>query len=294
LKKFFQDSRTFETLSHSLEAQPQDRVDARSDFDTYTSAINISPNGNGSYDVKQMKDDALWLNQVLKVDEVTALRIVILEWQSRSENKLRERSTQDASSGLPAVLRLRSSLLRSTIQSPATAEDSDKFDSQASRRLRLLKTWCEERQFQFKCLEQVVIRTMEDMRASADGQKEQRDDAPWSEIGPKLVRSWNNIGDRSGRRQRWLGQTVDYLGYTAQQLSGNGGVLSDDSDYDGFQPLWSETKGAELAYALHITLTILQSSKTLSSPDDFGSWFHLMGEVNFFEGFEIVGISDTL
>ena len=282
-------------LNKSLEALPRAKIDAKAEFDTYTSAINISPNGNGSYDLKQIKEDALWLSKEINIDEVTALRTTVLEVQSRAASKLQQLVSHDASLGLSASLRLRSSLLRSLNYShvPAT-DDGEAFNSQAARRLRILKTWCYERQFQFKCLEQIIVKTFENTSESSDTQNRNQASASgsrsatWKAAGRMIVSSWDKVGEGSGQGPRWLSQTIDYLRSTTQQIQQGSGVLQDEVGFMEFQMLWCETKSVELVYALHIIATTLQASSDLSGSDDFTSWFEFMSEVNFFDEFEIV------
>ena len=54
---------------------------SRSAFQTKTAAINVTPSSNGDYDIEQIKEDALWLSENSKIDEISALRVVLLDWQ---------------------------------------------------------------------------------------------------------------------------------------------------------------------------------------------------------------------
>lgn len=54
---------------------------SRSAFQTKTAAINVTPSSNGDYDIDQIKADALWLSESSKIDEISALRVVLLDWQ---------------------------------------------------------------------------------------------------------------------------------------------------------------------------------------------------------------------
>ena len=54
---------------------------SRSAFQTKTAAINVTPSSNGDYDIEQIKHDALWLSESSNIDEISALRVVILDWQ---------------------------------------------------------------------------------------------------------------------------------------------------------------------------------------------------------------------
>ncbi|KAK5071875.1 hypothetical protein LTR64_004346 [Lithohypha guttulata] len=58
-------------------------------LDTATAAINVAPSSDKHYDIPQIKADASWISQELAVNEVQALRVVLLEWQNRPRLHLR-------------------------------------------------------------------------------------------------------------------------------------------------------------------------------------------------------------
>lgn len=60
----------------------------RSDFDTRIAAINPTAAQASGWNTEQLKNDALWLSQDVAIDELTALRIIILEWQQRPSRVL--------------------------------------------------------------------------------------------------------------------------------------------------------------------------------------------------------------
>jgi nuclear pore complex protein Nup188 len=154
LLAFFADESAQRHLRSPLEPFPSPSRDTRTVFDQRTSAINVTDCGrNGPYDVNKIKEDALWLSKGANIDETVALRIVILEWQSRAGSKLlhddieNENTTNDlpafgasfrASSFLGQSVQFKSSLF--------SQDNKDKsFNSEDGRRSRLLKLFLEER-----------------------------------------------------------------------------------------------------------------------------------------------------
>ncbi|KAG5976794.1 hypothetical protein E4U55_007238 [Claviceps digitariae] len=76
-------------------APPNDATDK--DFETKTAPINVTSVATDRYDINLLKDDAQWLRRSAKLNLVAALRIAILELQSRPSLHLRgPLSTQDA------------------------------------------------------------------------------------------------------------------------------------------------------------------------------------------------------
>lgn len=62
--------------------EPQSPAGAKR-YETLTAAINIAPATDKHYDITQIKSDAEWLSKDLHINEIQALRVVLLEWQNR-------------------------------------------------------------------------------------------------------------------------------------------------------------------------------------------------------------------
>jgi nuclear pore complex protein Nup188 len=59
-----------------------------SEFETKTSAIYVTPNSNGKYDINTIKEDTKWLSKNAKINMMAALRIVAIEFQNRPASHL--------------------------------------------------------------------------------------------------------------------------------------------------------------------------------------------------------------
>lgn len=92
LRSFLTDKPSLDLLTNAYRPFPPPSAESKRDFENRTAPIHVSPNGSGDYDVEQMKQDALWLAKELEVEEVTALRAVVLEWQERRADLLLGRS----------------------------------------------------------------------------------------------------------------------------------------------------------------------------------------------------------
>lgn len=121
------------------------------DFETKTSAVNVTPSPNDPYSIESIKDDARWLSKNFKVNEVAALRIALVEYQSRAHSHLTgPLSTQDVANiqeaagvgdaQASAIL----ALLNVTTAVDAESTWAD-FESETRRRQRLLTTYLSER-----------------------------------------------------------------------------------------------------------------------------------------------------
>lgn len=85
---FLRDAHVHELLKtpDSLFGPPSSQSKAA--FETKTAAINATPTPTDKYDIKIIKEDALWLCKNANVNEVDALRVVVVEHQTQSQSHL--------------------------------------------------------------------------------------------------------------------------------------------------------------------------------------------------------------
>ena len=125
---------------------------ADAEFETKTSAIHVTPSSNGKYDVKTLKEDAQWLAKNAKLNLLAALRIALIESQSRAAAHLGgQLSLQDELNLRDAAGDNEAQSSSLAIANGAESTDADtlweKFQKVEPRRLRLFKTYLSERRF---------------------------------------------------------------------------------------------------------------------------------------------------
>ncbi len=81
VEQFLSDESSVGVLSAFYEPFGPSTAQSRSTLETITAAINVTPSDKQDYDIAQIRGDALWLSQEARIDEVSALRITILQWQ---------------------------------------------------------------------------------------------------------------------------------------------------------------------------------------------------------------------
>ncbi|KAI0382623.1 nucleoporin subcomplex protein binding to Pom34-domain-containing protein [Hypomontagnella monticulosa] len=79
---------SFFTKPGSAFDPPGDKNLHHATFVKKTAAIQVAPAPNDKYDISVIKEDALWLSKNARINEVAALRVVIIEFQSRPQNQL--------------------------------------------------------------------------------------------------------------------------------------------------------------------------------------------------------------
>ncbi|KAI9723806.1 MAG: hypothetical protein M1828_004056 [Chrysothrix sp. TS-e1954] len=144
LRTFLQDEEVVQILSKSFDAIEGPNPRAKTDFDTRTASINITPSGNGSYDINEIKNDAAWLSEHAKVDQLTALRVVILEWQERSRTRILRGFTEEEVISLQRTLGSRLPTTFSAYASQKNENGEVRFNSTEQRQARIFSTWLVE------------------------------------------------------------------------------------------------------------------------------------------------------
>ncbi|KAL7788327.1 nucleoporin subcomplex protein binding to Pom34 domain-containing protein [Trichoderma ceciliae] len=153
ITKFFDDDFVRGLLSEPSAAfAPPDEA-TNKNFETKTAPINVTPASTDRYDINVFKDDAKWLSRNAKVNLVAALRVVVIEYQSRSSRHLLgPLSSQDAAN-LQEAAGLQngqgSAFLSDMGASAALDADeiSAEFEKPEAKRRRLFDTLLTERRF---------------------------------------------------------------------------------------------------------------------------------------------------
>ena len=171
----------------------------KSALETATSAINITPSPNGRYDIEQIKGDTAWLSRETNIDEVAALRIAVLEWQSRPCSRLLQSncleqisSRQPINGSQIAAASFNGS--RSSIHPGSVLvgnKGSEASSDAEARRIRLLEVYLSERRYIIKTCEHVVFATL--FKALADSEKKAlASPLTWIEnLGNNILYAWN-------------------------------------------------------------------------------------------------------
>lgn len=132
----------------------------KAEFESKTAAIHVTPTPNDQYDIKIIKEDAAWLSENAAINLVAALRIVVVEFQSRAESHLRTPlSTQDAAN-LQDAAGISSAQASALMLAPGSAvADAESimaaFEREPARRQRIFAAYLAERRYYMMCVDYV-------------------------------------------------------------------------------------------------------------------------------------------
>ncbi|KAI8958005.1 nucleoporin subcomplex protein binding to Pom34-domain-containing protein [Daldinia sp. FL1419] len=141
---------SFITQPGSAFDPPSDKSPHNAAFVKKTAAIQVTPTPNDKYDINVIKEDTLWLSKNARINEIAALRVVVIEFQSRPRDQLLGPiSNQDVASlreGAGASNAQTTNILPGfNIGSTLDAADIQaNFEKPESRKQRIFQTYLEE------------------------------------------------------------------------------------------------------------------------------------------------------
>lgn len=274
----------------------------KANFETKTSAINVSPSTHGSYDIKQIKDDALWLSKETDIDEVAALRITILEWQTRPANRLLNCDIRDDRQDYMDVAGfngLQSSNFdphSSTAVGKLRFTEIKSFDDNGCRHQRLLLIYLSERRYLIRTCEFVVFLAL--FESLPHSSKDNSEDTMGKSqdiseflvgIGHVILAAWNLNGLMQETYKHFTVHAVEALQLRYQNIQDGSGWLRNEADREQIEQAWGRNQVLEMLHIMQLLLTLLLSLKEMTRSDTVIAWFRLMKEHLFFEDFEPVG-----
>lgn len=160
IQRFLGDPEVLQLIASPYDAYAEPSAQTKSAFERKTSAINVTPSSTMLYDVKQIKDDALWLSNVAKIGEVAALRVVVEECQSRAAAQLLGPFSEDELASIRDAAgdtKYSSSIPVGLVSRGPDAQDIQKeFDKTDSRQKRILRIYLAERRYHLKCAERII------------------------------------------------------------------------------------------------------------------------------------------
>jgi nuclear pore complex protein Nup188 len=287
IERFLSSPDVLELLSHPFKAFPKPSQQTKSAFETKTSAINVTPSPTARYDIKEIKEDALWLSKEAGIDEVSALRVVVVEWQTRTNAQLLDPfSTEELLGIQDAAGHSQSSLPVALLSQGADSKAlGEAFDSSDSRRLRILYTYLSESRHLLKCINILLQKSvLEQRQSSENGKGKTREDAVriLIEIGQSLARS------APGESQEFLLECIEGVEASIKKVDSGSGWYKEVGGREEVELEWVNSQITEATLIMEIIFQTIDISEAIASSVTVLSWLRLTTSYNFFDGFDSV------
>lgn len=294
------DYQTVDLLTRPFSPFSEPTTQTKSSFETKTSAINVSPSAHGRYDIKEIQEDTLRLSKEAKISETEALRIVVLEWQTRPSQRMLRDNPYNESHDLRSTVgnggttaSLRGSVLS---RPPGLKQDTaNAFDSPEDRRERLSYIYLSERRYILKACEHLIFNAL--FEASLDAESDPTTSAgkkPYQpgwvrEIGNQILTVWNLHDVAQGSGKSFIIDAVNALQSRLDNLARGSAWFQEQEPQEHIEVAWGRNQVLETIHIMQIMLTLLNSSTHLARIDALLSWFRFASKYGFFENFELVG-----
>ena len=301
LRQYFQDPQTLQILTHCFAPFPAPTPQTKTTLETKTSAINVSSSSKARYDIKQIQADVLWLSQEAKIDEVSSLRIAVIEWQTRPEAQLLQGTEDDQTlakenmHGQPgsSIFDAGASLfMKSSFQKENTA----KSEPIEGRRRRLLEIYLLERRFILKTNEFLLssaLYRVDIKNITKHGKGQNRIEWP-QEIAADILSSWEADGADHSSRDYPLVSAFDALRKRQEALREGSGLYQAEGVQDDVEVAWARSQILEMIHIMQIALDLLQAASDLVKAAAILTWFRLVRDYQFFDEVSMVRDKNTL
>lgn len=256
---------------------------AKTEFDARTAAINATPAQDGKYDIKAIKEDALWLSKTVEINEVAALRIVVIEFQTRPQSHLSgPLSTQDVINLQQAVGAdgsQASALLASV--SAADTQSVDKiwsdFSTEENRHQRLIELYLSERRYSLAFVDCVLDKMLESTHnTSMTGRKA----ALCQQTLQGLFGSTNPTEVRNPRREELVST---YIALLPECLARADQGPTDVLGGMGLQLDWLRTAVTEILHLLASIFQIVDLVDVFLPAEIVSAWFEFVQKYSFLD-----------
>ncbi|KAK2801975.1 hypothetical protein FQN50_007533 [Emmonsiellopsis sp. PD_5] len=295
LYKFLSCPESIRILSDPFTPFPVSNERSKAEFQSKTAAINVPTSSRAPCNLEEIKNDSTWLSQRVQIDELSALRIVVSEWQSRAGDQLLSKFSEEETTSLQDAIGA-GGLSQSTRALQATeilkykgveSTEPDGFSADESRHLKLFQLFLTEKQHILKLSQRllaVALRGRLPRSYDSPIQKSQK------ELGQtkleELARSIFGISSTEAQKlpaSLSPEKCIDAVRLRIKSLEAGSGWLTPDSPSAEIEQSWCTSILEELTQILQFLFLGLQLLKTIPSAELLLSWLRLMTEYDFLE-----------
>jgi nuclear pore complex protein Nup188 len=282
LAQFLQDDYVRSLLQNPSAAFPAPDQSSKTDFDTKTAPIHATPDSVGAYDINKIKEDAKWLSQGANISQVAALRIVVLEFQSRPASHLAgPLSTQDAVN-LQEAAGINNGSISNLLPLSTVTMDADdvwkEFEKDESRRLRIFRAYLSERRYLAMAADLAQAATLVSR-------------AKQITAGPSTAEPLYPVlpvEDPAKQAERIIEANLKHLSKTMEHLSEGyeKAITEKELRHESLELDWLTTLVTEIVHSLSLVFQALHQGDDnfFAAPETVLEWFSLMEAYMFLDG----------
>ncbi|KAF1343732.1 nucleoporin subcomplex protein binding to Pom34-domain-containing protein [Delphinella strobiligena] len=280
LDNFLRDESAVSILSNPLTPFTPPSSQTKSDFETRTAAIHVLPSNDGQYDIKQIKEDALWLSKEAGINELAALRIVILEWQNKAAAQLLAEWSEEERLSVQSVTANAS--FRASTQAfadPHALTAKSIFDKEEQRHARLLNILYTEENSVLALSASLI-----GFDLSQDYQPTLLTQVPRVALKAVAKAVWHaQKPDPDAKSpRRFFVQCCDALNFRMTLLSDPSNWPKTVSENPDLATIYAKSVLSQIIFILRLAFLHTFNFDGISSSQSITAWFELMDEFMFF------------
>ncbi|KAJ5938012.1 hypothetical protein N7454_004354 [Penicillium verhagenii] len=290
IQAFLSHPESIQQLSQSLNSFTRPSAKSKSEFQSKTAAIHVETNSKSSFDLNEIKADAQWLSQNAEIDEITALRLTVLEWQNRPATRLTANfsseevtSVQSAAGADKLSASVAGPNLANILRQVAGDNTGGSFDSETNRRLRLRTTYLSERNHIVKTSRKLLAMSLNSAPSKAPATPATERRLALCKLGTSLFKEKSTGSSLS----KFLEECMAAIRSRLTDLSESGGWLNEAESSEETEILWRSFFAEEIGHIIQVMFHQLHASAEVPSGDLLLSWLNLMSEYNFLEGLTV-------
>lgn len=292
VRSFFADSKVTSLLSRPFDAFQSPSAQTKASFEQKTSAINVTPSAKPRYNLKQIKEDALWLSEAVSVDEVSALRVAVVECQNRTSAQLLSPFSEEESAGIREAAgntKYSSAIPLSLLSQAVDVEETKAaFETQNARRRRILSTYLLERNSFLATYNNLLQSTRSFQARDTNGGNSKQPAVPatWLEtLGLDLLK-------QIGAENTILHRSFDSIKQCVQSFEQGCKCFPDEAEKEDVELQWARGHLTQIVHTMEIAFDTIVSSRYVSSSKAVLEWLQLATSYNFFNTLETVSWSN--
>lgn len=253
----------------------------------------METNSKISFDLKEIKADAQWLSEKAKIDEITALRIVVLEWQGRPATRLAKGfSSEEATSVQSATgadnlgISVAGPNLASVLKQTAGDNPEASFNSESDRRLRIRQTYLSERTHLLKTYRKLLALSLHHTpnQLTNDASTESNNKHSLRSLGGSIFKDKSTGTFMS----KFIEDCITGIRQRLNDFAQETGWLSEPESSPETDLSWRTSLIEEVLHILQLMFHQLHVSAEVPSADLLLSWLELMAQHNFLQSYEVV------
>ncbi|KAH8195181.1 hypothetical protein TruAng_010647 [Truncatella angustata] len=260
-------------------------------FETRTSAVQVTPTPNDKYDINTIKQDSTWLSNNASINLLAALRIVVIEFQSRSRNQLTGPiSSQDVTNLQEAAgaTNAQASSILPGLNLAATrdaAELQADFENDDARRRRIFQTYLAERRYFAMTTDHLFTLMLHEQLPSCAANEATRKIRVSFMEAYGLTSQTQSTGAPAKTYHALIAQYFTVTSDSIKSCEDVSSVAKDQTLHDDdMQNEWTKTFLAEAIHAMTVSFQLLDlCSQVLVSPELVKQWFQFVGETSFLD-----------